>query len=907
MINNKIEIIINLNSRVLNYIISNIDYDDQYINNEIIIIRDKFNEIRQKINSYKGIFKVNFDNITKNIKDESLNKVFEILDNIQNNSYKLKSFIGNNTFNNSNHNISISKYLKEIKMKREIERLTSIINNNEYSINISKNIIPDININNINLFFEEMKYNITIEADKIFNYHIKSKTKDMKEKFGVEIYDEIDRIYKIENNSEQIIELIKELIPKINGNFSDEVEKDLNILYFKLFDLIGKSFKLNNLNENDINFDNENKTYYNKILNYLNVKDINMANNSELNSDDKEEENKIKDIVFISMKKIQEKKIKYFKSIINKFHEKYENPKNEINFESSISKIFEEKKKEELYSSYLNLYQEINNNTFILPELNKNKITSEDIKNLVLQLYDKNFNNFKNNYIYENTYYNNNSRVKKLVEEEIEKTLTKMKNIIETSLKEAQNINLDGHYLKKHLINNCESQINLYIDKNKTNIYIGNNMIQAEYIKKIEENYYKEKIYDLLIDKFRLSIGEYYSQYYNYEVIKRNNFIYNYYFILMFEHLMNFTNNKFDYLNLTSKNKTQFDNSTFQNIKNVPDKLVNVISKLVDENKFYSINSYIKIKDLFIDTFLNKIFNEEFMQKIYLTKELKRPFSYNDTLINLLENYIDRDVIQRSNNELYINYNNNIYNLNNSEKWNEQIINIKKNLINILSNSKISLTEKNFSNLYNLFQKLENQYNNIGINQNISYENGIIDSITKEFEINYKTNGIDKIIYEYDIFIKDFNQKFKNLTNLANNEINIDNKVESYEFILEVADEIINITKNYSKYFLDDIDNYFNKLKYFGMIDGLNYISIEKAEALKSIWDYSSSSNLRNLEKFKKKPKLMNFKKENEFYNKWKLEKKNKKNILSKMENLMNNKFLLRNLEDYNTRDLFNS
>ena len=105
MINNKIEIIINLNSRVLNYIISSIDYDDQYINNEIIIIRDKFNEINQKINSYKGIFKVNFDNITKNIKDESLNKVFEILDNIQNTSYKLKSFIGNNTFNNSNQNI----------------------------------------------------------------------------------------------------------------------------------------------------------------------------------------------------------------------------------------------------------------------------------------------------------------------------------------------------------------------------------------------------------------------------------------------------------------------------------------------------------------------------------------------------------------------------------------------------------------------------------------------------------------------------------------------------------------------------------------------------------------------------------------------------------------------------------
>ena len=32
------------------------------------------------------------------------------------------------------------------------------------------------------------------------------------------------------------------------------------------------------------------------------------------------------------------------------------------------------------------------------------------------------------------------------------------------------------------------------------------------------------------------------------------------------------------------------------------------------------------------------------------------------------------------------------------------------------------------------------------------------------------------------------------------------------------------------------------------MIDGLNYIPIDKAESLKSLWDYTPSDNLRNLE-----------------------------------------------------------
>ena len=182
-----------------------------------------------------------------------------------------------------------------------------------------------------------------------------------------------------------------------------------------------------------------------------------------------------------------------------------------------------------------------------------------------------------------------------MIEEEIEKTLIKIKNVIETSLKEVQNINLDGLYLKRHFINICESQINLYIseDKNQTDNFIDNNMIQIEDIKNIEENYYKEKIYDILINYFRLSIEDYYSQYYNYEISKRINYYYCY-FDLILQYSIDYIKNKFDYLYSIAKNKNRFDNSTFQNIKYLPDKLVNIISKLFEENKFYINNTYIK-------------------------------------------------------------------------------------------------------------------------------------------------------------------------------------------------------------------------------------------------------------------------------------------------------------------------
>ena len=86
-----------------------------------------------------------------------------------------------------------------------------------------------------------------------------------------------------------------------------------------------------------------------------------------------------------------------------------------------------------------------------------------------------------------------------LVEKEIEHILLKIKNVIVNSLEETNNISLDGYYLKRHLINIFGSQINLIIseDTNFTDNFIENNMIKIEYMKKEEEKYYKEKIYNL--------------------------------------------------------------------------------------------------------------------------------------------------------------------------------------------------------------------------------------------------------------------------------------------------------------------------------------------------------------------------------------------------------------------------
>ena len=71
-----------------------------------------------------------------------------------------------------------------------------------------------------------------------------------------------------------------------------------------------------------------------------------------------------------------------------------------------------------------------------------------------------------------------------------------------------------------------------------------------------------------------------------------------------------------------------------------------------DKDIFYSNISYIKNKDSLINSFLYNIFNDEFMNRISLTNDLKLSFSYNDTILNILKNYTDAIIIHNSNSNL---------------------------------------------------------------------------------------------------------------------------------------------------------------------------------------------------------------------------------------------------------------
>ena len=62
---------------------------------------------------------------------------------------------------------------------------------------------------------------------------------------------------------------------------------------------------------------------------------------------------------------------------------------------SRVIKMFNRIQNEKILSTYLNIFNEINNETFDLPDFNKNKTSKENIKNITKNLYEKHFNDFK--------------------------------------------------------------------------------------------------------------------------------------------------------------------------------------------------------------------------------------------------------------------------------------------------------------------------------------------------------------------------------------------------------------------------------------------------------------------------------------------------------------------------------
>ena len=189
---NKIGRIITLNKNILNYIISDLN-NDKNLNKEIGLIEMIFKDIKKIINKYINIYENNLKNITNSINNESFYS-FDIYNDIKNCSSILKNLVNNTENNNTIQNNLLLKNLKEIKIKREIEGIKRLISNNQYNIEIDKNLIPELYIDNVKLLYEQIRFNISNEVNNIINNDIKQETNNLVYDYSLKIFYEIEKI-----------------------------------------------------------------------------------------------------------------------------------------------------------------------------------------------------------------------------------------------------------------------------------------------------------------------------------------------------------------------------------------------------------------------------------------------------------------------------------------------------------------------------------------------------------------------------------------------------------------------------------------------------------------------------------------------------------------------------------------
>ena len=517
-INSNIDLIEYLNNKILNYIEANLNQEENQ--NETNIIQTEFDKIKKMINDSKGEFKDNINNILNYY--SNISNSFNIIYNIKNYSEIYNNINESNQTDNYENKL-ISNYIKGMKIHKEINKVSNIIFNTELSLDKNNNFFSYVDKNNINMFYEQVKLDIENEAEKIMNIFVKPSLYETQKKFTLDIINETDNFIK-DKNFNDTLEEFNNIIFKIDGNISSELEGELNNLYQQLFYLINKSINLNN-NKNEINLENENKTYYIKILNFINKVDIEGLNIRNLD-DNNESENK--EILFVLFKRFKEKKINKIKSYLN----------------YSITELYDEYKKTDLISSYIDIYKEIinNNNELNNIDFSKNKISIGGIKQLILDLYNKNYAEFKKNYIYDVDLYNKNDSelISNLLNEEIDNILNKIKNVIEISIHESNNMKLDGYFLKKHILSKFDMLIdsNFSIDNKIIDDFIKYNNFRMEYLEFINEKIYSDKMNSILINNFETSLIDYWKYIFKPTKLEQNSLDINYYTSSM----INYTN-----------------------------------------------------------------------------------------------------------------------------------------------------------------------------------------------------------------------------------------------------------------------------------------------------------------------------------------------------------------------------
>ena len=87
----------------------------------------------------------------------------------------------------------------------------------------------------------------------------------------------------------------------------------------------------------------------------------------------------------ILIKRIKEKQNLQIKENLKNIYKDYEILGNDYS-NSRVIKMFNRIQNEKILSTYLNIFNEINNETFDLPDFNKNKTSKENIKNITKNL-----------------------------------------------------------------------------------------------------------------------------------------------------------------------------------------------------------------------------------------------------------------------------------------------------------------------------------------------------------------------------------------------------------------------------------------------------------------------------------------------------------------------------------------
>ena len=872
---------------------------ERYINDTYIsqnIVTDSISE-NNKNNSSIIQNNINDESISSNIENDSIKiRNNENETDIINNSSIDSSIYENNTYKDKNklrllenENItSIEKEIKEeLKFKREYDRIKKLFIENNYFIEIDKNMMPEIDINSLNLYLEKMKFNISYEVNQTIDNYLMKDTNNNFSNVLQKIIKQFENLYNLKNDSTEILYQFNKLNPSINANFINEIEKDLNLLYSKLIDMVSFFIKSKEYYDKgkEIKFEDEKKKYYEIISGY--IKNANKIKYN-INSNDSEYNNKtIKAIIFDLYKRKEEEQINNIKLYLEQFYSKKNNFKNGSNI---LFKLYEEKMKKGIFnSSYLYIYKQINNQTFKFIDINNNKTTVQDIEKMALNLYE---NKFVEKNINISIY---PKEIIILIEEEINKLLEKIKTVIENSIKEAKYTIFDGIYLKRHITNDLMNKINLSIPKNKdidNNLDIFYGIIES--INKNEKDYYFSKMNSILLENYKIFLTDYYRDYFKNEMKNKILLKDNFHFSILRNYLEQFLNEKYE----KAKIETIFISYYLINEKisfmnhDLKSSIYGLIEEKENNKDFYLSSTLKNNKDILINNFLDFIFREDLMNNLFLTKEYKNFFTYNETIYDFLSTYFENIIIEKSSNEITNDY-----------KKKKEYINSQKNYEN---KTKYIITyQRDNSTLNNLIKTLYQQYNEINYNKNYNHNNSF-QILNQNISKILKISGIEHIINLYQNFSEYFDNELEDIIDkiIANNSIDTNILEPLYIYI----NPILKTLENYSINFIEEIKSYFNELKLFAMIDGLNYIPIERAEELRSVWDVKKES-IRNLDEFDKEEKNDNKNKKLRRLNINFLSKiidEHKDNILKKMENLYNISSI-KNFQEYNSSDLHNS